>query len=290
MTRSPAIPESVRNALRSALPGADTSAAVFLAEGISSRAFRVMVCGSVWIVRVPTDYPQPWRWGGGRSFEAPWLRYLVSLGLPVPGDAFSLDDPVTGLPRVLVTREVEGAPMTDLPSDAGPITDQLAAFLRTLHSVPARSAVRLGLPTRSMVSVLEEAFHRVAPVLADKESAWVRSKLERLEELVPDPVPIHGDFRGEHWFVDCSHDLVGVIDFGDSALSDPAIDLARCADQFGPAFRDDLISAYGGGVQLRERVILYEMLQPLIELDGSEDVEWWNRAEALTALRKQIDG
>lgn len=290
MTFRTPVPDALQQELRAALPGADVAVAVFLDEGISSRAHRVRAGESSWIVRVPNDYPQPWRWGGGRAFEVPWLRHLASLGLPVPRDALSLDDPASGLPRVLITREIGGRPMAGPPPDTGPIVGELASFLRTVHAVPPSTARRLGLPERSQLDALAQAFQRVAPILPRGDADRVCEMLGRLEALEPAPVAVHGDFRGDHWFVDDACHLIGVIDFGDSALSDPAIDFARFTYQFGSSFRDELIRAYGAGDEsLRERAILYEALEPLIELDGADEVEWWDRSEALAALRRGID-
>ncbi|MDQ3505904.1 MAG: phosphotransferase [Actinomycetota bacterium] len=55
----------------------------------------------------------------------------------------------------------------------------------------------------------------------------------------------HTDLGAEHLLDDGSR-LTGIIDWSDAGLADPALDFARLYRDFGPAFLDDALRAYGG--------------------------------------------
>ena len=70
-----------------------------------------------------------------------------------------------------------------------------------------------------------------------------------LRRAVPEPgaaldcVLVHADLGAEHLLHDGER-LTAVIDWADSAVSDPELDFARLYRDFGPAFLDDVLAAY----------------------------------------------
>ena len=63
----------------------------------------------------------------------------------------------------------------------------------------------------------------------------------------PTPVLVHNDVSAEHILLDeAARAITGVIDWGDVAIGDPAVDLAGVFHWGGPAFVDAVLQAYRG--------------------------------------------
>jgi aminoglycoside phosphotransferase (APT) family kinase protein len=116
---------------------------------------------------------------------------------------------------------------------------ELGRLLRRLHSQPTDQLSGSGLfPTDDHAGDLR---HRLEPALADlvvkinsqpgcwqlatsPEAAAVRA-LEALPSRFDAPMAVHSNPGPTHAFVDAEGALTGLIDFGDSYLSHPALDL-----------------------------------------------------------------
>ena len=72
----------------------------------------------------------------------------------------------------------------------------------------------------------------------------------------PAPVLVHGDVYEDHLLLDAATGTLGLIDFSDLAVGDPAIDLAELLD-YGRPFLEDVAHRYGGGAALVDRAIRY---------------------------------
>ena len=84
-----------------------------------------------------------------------------------------------------------------------------------------------------------------------------RGAVEKFLATQPPPdtstrVLCHHDLGIEHVLVD-GETVVGIIDWGDTALADPARDLARIFRDLGPDVFGDLATAYGADSALRAR-------------------------------------
>lgn len=124
------------------------------------------------------------------------------------------------------------------------------AFLRALHDVQ----VDVDLPIDPM--------HRGAPLLrAERTWQWL-SELRaaglwngsaQVQALVDAPlgppegphVLVHGDLHLRHLLVDGHGRATGVIDWGDTCLADPAVDLSLAYAAFTGRARDRMLGAYG---------------------------------------------
>ena len=78
----------------------------------------------------------------------------------------------------------------------------------------------------------------------------------------------HGDVHPEHTLVDADGAVVGIIDWTDAGLGDPASDFLDPRHAFGGAFGDRLLAAYlaAGGVAdpaLSRRVVLLQSMGPV---------------------------
>lgn len=82
--------------------------------------------------------------------------------------------------------------------------------------------------------------------------------------------------------------LVGLIDFEDAALGDPAIDFVGLLAVLGRDRTEELITEYGGPVD-RNRLRCYSWLAPLHDLlHGLATDDRVITAEAVTTLRERL--
>lgn len=141
------LPWRIAEAVVERLVGADLTSVRMLGGGIATNAYEIAAESGAWVIRVSNQYPEPWRWRGGRRCEAPLLRELAARGLQVPRDPFAIeaDD---GYPVAIVERKVAGRPMGPRHGAAVPGGDrlalQVAQFLTIVHQYPAARARAVG--------------------------------------------------------------------------------------------------------------------------------------------------
>ena len=128
-------------------------------------------------------------------------------------------------------------------------------FLAELHQFPVERARALGAPGlrqwKPPYAALSEA---VLPVLRrelrlnefNRVRRWWREYLADERAWDFPAALVHGDLAAEHLLVDDEHrDLLGVIDWGDAAVGDPAIDFVGLMRSYGSEFTWRVVEAYG---------------------------------------------
>ncbi len=184
----------------------------------------------------------------------PYLRSRVPVAVPDPqwytgpSDRFPFG--------VMGYRTLPGAPLqpTHL-AQAGlsRLASGIAAFLLALHRIPVDEALALGLPDfADRMAELEALRADVLPplraTLTGQEYDAVRQWWDRFlgDEVMRQYTPVlqHGDFWYENMLVDHTPaSLVGVIDFEQAAVGDPAQDFATQL-HLGVDVADRVIDAY----------------------------------------------
>ncbi|HYS39627.1 MAG TPA: phosphotransferase [Pseudonocardiaceae bacterium] len=141
----------------------------------------------------------------------------------------------------------------------------LAGVLRELHGFPVEQA--LGSEWRAYYERLwTDVTNEVVPVL----DTGLRASLVRAYQRFLDgawdftPVLVHRDLAPEHVLVDDGR-IVGLIDFEDATIGDPAIDFAGLLPILGWARIETLIADYGRPIS-RDRLRCYWWLVPVHEL------------------------
>jgi aminoglycoside phosphotransferase (APT) family kinase protein len=206
-------------------------------DGWDNNSFRL---GDSLLVRLPSAD----RYTPQVDKEQRWLPFLRTR-LPVP-----IPEPVgrgragCGYSRPWsVMRWLAGVPLSGLHIDEVALADDLAAFLQALRAIDATGGPVAG----------PQSFHRGADLAAydddvnqsldtldavlDAGSAraiWARA---RRSHWVPPPVWLHGDVAPSNLLV-ADGRLAAVIDFGQTAVGDPACDLVMAWTFFGDAARD----------------------------------------------------
>ncbi|HKN98224.1 MAG TPA: phosphotransferase [Pseudonocardiaceae bacterium] len=150
----------------------------------------------------------------------------------------------------------------------------LAGVLRELHSFPVEVA-RSVLDRAGTVAEWRSGYRTlwadveslVLPALDADLAGAVAAEFAAV--LAGDwdfqPVLVHGDLAPEHVLVDDSGRVVGLIDFEDAAVGDPAIDFAGLLPLLGADRLDQLIADYGRPVD-SERLRHYWRLAPVHDL------------------------
>jgi aminoglycoside phosphotransferase (APT) family kinase protein len=231
-------------------------------------------------------------------------RLAPALPLPIPVPEF-VGAPSESYPwpfwggRLLPGQELADAELPDAARE--PAAAQVGRFLRALHDPGRVIEVGADLP----VDPMNRGNPAVrAPIARDWLARLARRNLsppadierlltaaERLGPPAAAPVVVHGDLHIRHLLVDAGQ-VVGVIDWGDLCLADPAVDLSLSyAALAGPA-RAALLSAYGpvdAERELRARVLAVFLCAALADYAVAEQRPRLLR-EAVAGLRRAVAG
>ena len=206
------------------------------------------------LVTVPVPAPQ-WRLASSEQFPFGLIGYRKLAGQTLH-------------PESLAGRDGRG------------VAADIARFLYDLHRVPRHLASAIGVPgpPDPRLSNVEEVRDEVIPVLRDilsgpeqaQMSEWWDAFLkdERMQQY--EPVVRHGDLWYEHILVDSSvGKVVGVLDFEDTAIGDPAVDFATQL-YLGKDFARLVVDRYAGLGGVVDPLVWHRMgrLQVLRELRG----------------------
>ncbi|GAA4442789.1 hypothetical protein GCM10023148_49920 [Actinokineospora soli] len=167
----------------------------------------------------------------------------VPLAIPTP----LVVDPDAGL---LVYRKVPGTPMRWADQPLGDSAEAVAAMLSALHNAPAAELGAIaGVDDDTPDDWLAEAvesYPAIAPVLTAAQRRAVEAFLAAEPPPVGTPLVFsHNDLGAEHLLAD-GGTVVGVIDWTDASVSDPARDFSRLHRDFGPATHDAVLQHYQG--------------------------------------------
>ncbi|HEU0026931.1 MAG TPA: phosphotransferase [Ktedonobacterales bacterium] len=224
--------------------------------------------------------------GASLSREARLLPVIAAAVAPVRVPVFTITRLEGPGPAVVGYEAIQGAPLAPeslagTEAGAAAIAREVARFLTALHSAPIKQAVGVGLTPASAEAWRAEyaalrAWSRAhaAPLLPPD----TRARLERLWAGYLDepgnfrfqPVLIHRDLGIEHVLLEADGRLAGVIDWGDAAIGDPAIDFAGFLGGLGEPFTRWVIARWAGPCAAGEteetllaRAAFYVRLAPL---------------------------
>jgi aminoglycoside phosphotransferase (APT) family kinase protein len=195
--------------------------------------------------------------------EAAFLPWLTSqLPLPVPVPRVVSEDPL-----VLRHAYLPGAPCPGTSAEHG---RAVGHFLRVLHEVDAVAAVAHGMQGAASAYDADQAIRdRMAVDVLPRLPATLRrdgaALLERLSRPPADSCVVHGDLGLDHIRV-TGESVTGIIDWGDSRLGDPALDLAATTLSSGPAFAAAVVGAYAPDAGLLARARDWHLAGPWHEV------------------------
>jgi aminoglycoside phosphotransferase (APT) family kinase protein len=220
---------------------------------------RVTLVDGRWVDRTPR-FPDREAQLRRETALLPWLAPLLPLPVPVPE---------------VVAEEPFTVRYAYLPGEACPGTSArhgtaIGGFLRVLHSVDADEAMRNGArdaaATYAEVSTtLSRMADDVLPLLPRHVTAVGGALLARVATPPARTGVIHGDLGPEHIRV-VEDQVTGVIDWGDSCVGDPALDLAWTTLGADDAFAEAVVQAYRPDETLVARARDWHQLGPWHEV------------------------
>jgi aminoglycoside phosphotransferase (APT) family kinase protein len=181
----------------------------------------------------------------------PALADHVTLPVPRPR---AIGEPALGYPARFYAHDyLPGAPAIRAGLDDGGLA-RLAAplgrFVAALHAIPLAPLRAAGLrddPRGDHARVAERGRGWLArlelPAALRDRAAAILATPPPAEEV--HPVVTHGDLHAGNLLVDDAGAITAVIDWGDAAAGDPAIDLAIGLACLPPAARGDFLVAHG---------------------------------------------
>lgn len=132
------------------------------------------------------------------------------------------------------------------------LAQQIGSFLSVLHNFPLKDAIEIGIPhswdgnhhKHGMVFM-----EKVAPRLSTSARAKSIRCMERLMAEEFDSKVIHGDlYFPDHVFYDENEGQLGVIDFADVTIYDPAHDFQCIIEIGGETFFESVMKYYQGAI------------------------------------------
>jgi aminoglycoside 2''-phosphotransferase len=164
------------------------------------------------------------------------------------------------------------------------LADQLAGFLKELHSVPVRSAIACDLPRSDTAEECADIYQRMQtlcyPHMRPDARAWTTEHFERFlndqRNFDYEPVLKHSDFGMGNILFDAQEQIItGIIDFGSATLGDPAYDFAGLLSSYGEPFLHRLEGVYPALASYWERVRFYRgtfaLLEALLGLEQGDE-------------------
>jgi aminoglycoside phosphotransferase (APT) family kinase protein len=145
---------------------------------------------------------------------------------------------------------------------------RLGEFLRALHDMPVNIYVESGIPEQTaaraeLLATLERMLHRVLPLLPEEHQDAGQALLRRIALRTPATL-VHGDLAAHH--VTSGPDgIVGVLDWKDARVADPAVDLAWPLFDTPEPFAEAVATAYGVTDDELARALDWHRLSPWYE-------------------------
>lgn len=136
------------------------------------------------------------------------------------------------------------------PTDRVAAAEATGGFLRALHDLQVGVPLPLDPMHRARPTQRAESSRRWLDDLATRGLWSGSAEVEALVACTLEPpdepaVLLHGDLHLRHLLVDATGAATGVIDWGDTCLGDPSVDLSLLYAAFVGSARDAALAAYG---------------------------------------------
>lgn len=135
-----------------------------------------------------------------------------------------------------------------------------------------------------LMRVRDLLLRRLRPATLQVVAPLLAGELQAPAPFTGEPLLLHFDFAEDHVFMDDAGRVLGVIDWTDAGLGDPAIDFIEATIWLGPAFLERVLAAYQHPVDggFRERVRYGASVVALLNLAFAVE-----RGDAERAARRQ---
>lgn len=238
------------------------------------------------VARFPRRPTASWKFGIEIGL-LPILAEALPVAVPVhefvarDGDVpiFSLDPRIAG--DTLTDELVESVDVEQTAADLG-------RALSSLHAVPLKHAEAAGLPTNDSAAwrnLYAEFGRRIidGPV-AGRDKAIAHRIVSAIEGFTARddrfaPAIVHADLGGQIFVEHSSGRVTGIIDWADTVVGDPAIDMGALLE-YGEPFVRYVLDVYDGADDptLLERARFYDALSPVSGFVGAVALEYPRQA------------
>lgn len=180
-------------------------------------------------------------------------------------------------PEVIAYPRMEGDPAATIDLNAGgylfrfdaahpprSFVDSLGRALAALHAIPPDEAGDIGLRVRTpyqMRSELAEQMERAGELLTIPDGLWRRWQRWLAEDSYwpASSTLVHGDLHPAHILIDDEHRVIGLLDWTEAHVADPAMDFTLQFAAMGEVALDALLDGYrrAGGTtwpRMREHI------------------------------------
>lgn len=182
--------------------------------------------------------------------------------------------------RIAVHRLIRGIPADEIGAALRPaLAESLAQAFAAIHSIPEPAARAAGLAEldreeRGRIEWFESGYAGLSALYASDRRVgpylrWVKELDDPLRRLDAPLRVIHHDISPEHLLADAQTGrLVGILDWTDAILGDPARDFMPLVTFGGWPFVDQVLAHYRPGVDagFRDRLRFMARLLPLMWL------------------------
>jgi aminoglycoside phosphotransferase (APT) family kinase protein len=244
----------VRELLREQFPALADASVAYLKEGWDSRAYEI---AGTWIFRFPKRADV----ASQQAREQALLR-AIDGRLPVAVPRYELHGRASArFPFAFAGyAKLAGRQARVGPDDVAPsIVDDLAAFLTALHAIPIEVPARVGVAHhgwRAPAQMRERALEALAgaasslgPARHDACRAYLDRACEETAATTPAPTELcllHNDLSSDHVLIDDhEHHVIGIIDWTDVEVGDPAVDLSGIYHFLGERGTRAVLARYG---------------------------------------------
>ena len=197
------------------------------------------------------------------------LQVLKNISLPFSISTFLGKTSAKAIRNALAFEYVPGSPidMARLRADE-PLISSLGQALSAIHSIPTALVSNSGLPeydpaqrVRERVAEFDRAMDtgKIHPDLLER---W-QSALFDVNLFKYHPTVVHGSLKSDFVLTE-GNNVVGIIEWGNLSIDDPAADLAFVLGEAQPEIADAITLAYEGSTRadrnLKQRANLYHEL------------------------------
>ena len=194
----------------------------------------------------------------------PWLAPQLPLPIPTP-------TVVHEAPLTLRHRLIEGDPCAGRQATHGAA---IGEFLRALHAVSVADATALGMPPWEQADTwrrFEDEVLSAVVAVAPQLRSTAQELLRRCAKS-PTSTVVHADLGPDHIRVN-GDTVTGIIDWTDSCIGDPALDLAWALHGTSAAFAESVAASYGVDPPLRRRACDWHAMGPWHQVIFGWDID-----------------
>ena len=279
------VTEHLRDRILAVDATADCNSIDEIGRGWGSVAYRVPSRAGDWVLRVPR-FADGYLMGGDLRREQALMQYLRQYRLPIPKEIILFENnsgQLLGALHKYMHGMAANVYLQQAHANRTRFCETMGCLLAQIHSFPVTDELQAAVPTFDLYpDKYIELIERTLDKLSDRSRAWVikmsREFAAQGGSSGAPSVLVHGDIAPHHILVNQGGEVNGFIDFGESMIADPALDLAGIIWSFGRTLGSRIMKSYsehGGYIDanFHHRVEFYWQMVPLFFIADGDQVD-----------------